>query len=164
MIHRNSGAGDRYCNTVFPLAHTPCQHLVAEGKRYLIFPEKKFCCMCCTAAHGCGIVSPDWLQGAQFQGTVNVSGSPAYKWSKSGLQPNYYYSSADEQQIPIELDQIPTDYQSFHAGTFDDGAIDPAMFVVPDYCQASCPWYSICKAIGGRSGMSIRGARQLIRS
>jgi hypothetical protein len=160
LIHRTSGAGDRYCSTIYPLTRTSCQHLVVEGKRYLVFPEKKYCCMCCDAAHGCGIVSPTWLQDAKFEGTVNISGVSAYKWSKNGLQPNYYYSSADARQVPIELDQIPTDYQAFHASTFDEGVIDPSVFTVPDYCHASCPWYSICTAIGGRSNFAA-GASQL---
>lgn len=160
LIHRDSGAGDRYCATVYPFKHTPCQHLVNGGKRYLVFPHKKYCCMCCDAAHGCGYVSPTWLDDAKFEGNATVNGAAVFKWSKSGLQPNYYYSTADSDQIPIELDQLPTDYQAFHPDTFTTSPIDPSVFAVPDYCVSSCPWYSICKAIGrSRMATSVRGAR-----
>lgn len=41
------------------------------GRRFLDFPEKKYCCFCCDSAHGCGIVSPDWIakSNATYQGT-----------------------------------------------------------------------------------------------
>jgi hypothetical protein len=31
------------------------------GKRFLDFPDKKYCCFCCDSTHGCGIVAPDWI-------------------------------------------------------------------------------------------------------
>jgi len=44
---------------------------VILGKRFLDFPEKKFCCYCCNSTHGCGIVTRDWLKtaNATYQGT-----------------------------------------------------------------------------------------------
>lgn len=39
------------------------------------------------------------------QGTVDKNGVRAYKWMKKGLQANYYYSTADALQLPVELDQ-----------------------------------------------------------
>ena len=39
-----------------------------EGKRYLDFPEKNYCCYCCDAAHGCGILKPDWISDATYEG------------------------------------------------------------------------------------------------
>lgn len=30
-------------------------------KRFLDFPDKKYCCFCCDGVHGCGIVAPDWI-------------------------------------------------------------------------------------------------------
>lgn len=35
--------------------------------RYLIFPELNECCLCCASDMGCGILSPSWLDGAEFQ-------------------------------------------------------------------------------------------------
>lgn len=40
------------------------------------------------------------------QGTVDKNGVRAYKWMKKGLQANYYYSTADALQLPVELDQV----------------------------------------------------------
>jgi hypothetical protein len=41
------------------------------GRRFLDFPEKKYCCFCCDSTHGCGIVSPDWIakSNGTYQGT-----------------------------------------------------------------------------------------------
>ena len=51
-VDRKSGWGDSYCTTTsffFSfLKNTPCTHLVRDGKRYLHFPEHKYCCTCCT--------------------------------------------------------------------------------------------------------------------
>lgn len=72
---------NRYCLTVHPLKDTPCTHLVVGGVRYLIFPELDECCQCCTAAQGCGVLSPSWLQGAEYGGQVTLRGYEAHKWS-----------------------------------------------------------------------------------
>lgn len=56
------------------------------------------------------MLSPSWLDGAQYQATTNVGGEQAYKWRVSGLQPNYYYAAVND-GTPLELDQVPNDYQ-----------------------------------------------------
>ncbi len=68
LITRVNGKHDRYCGTV-KRQDTPCQHLVTDGRRWLVFPEANYCCMCCTAERGCGILKRDWLQDATFIGT-----------------------------------------------------------------------------------------------
>lgn len=40
------------------------------------------------------------------QGEVDVRGVAAYKWGKRGLQPNYWYASADDAQVPLQMDQV----------------------------------------------------------
>ena len=51
-VERESGWADPYCSTTsffFSfMKSTPCTHLVRDGKRYLHFPEKNYCCLCCT--------------------------------------------------------------------------------------------------------------------
>lgn len=59
-IDRSSGLNDRYCGSVKSL-DAPCIHLVINSSRYLIWPQQKFCCSCCTAEEGCGIVKPSWM-------------------------------------------------------------------------------------------------------
>jgi hypothetical protein len=41
-----------------------------------------------------------------MQGEVDINRVRAYKWTKRGLQPNAYYATADEYQIPVQLDQV----------------------------------------------------------
>lgn len=72
-MDRANGRYDRYCaGSLFvpPWVNTPCNHLVKAGRRYLIWPERRTCCFCCDAAHGCGMLARDWLAGAEFLGEV----------------------------------------------------------------------------------------------
>jgi hypothetical protein len=71
-------------------------------------------------------------------------GQSVYKFSKKGLQPNYYYTTADSVQLPVELDQIPNDFMTFKLTTFSKGAPDPSVFEVPEFCQQKCPITSLC--------------------
>jgi hypothetical protein len=76
---------------------------VWQGYRYLHFPELNEvalslsphlnhpdtmsddrgvfkCCMCCTAANGCGIVKRDWLVNGTYQGTAVVNNTKCDTW------------------------------------------------------------------------------------
>jgi len=46
----------------------------------MIFPQKNLCCLCCTSQQGCGILAPDWLKGADFQGYLDIDGAKYEKW------------------------------------------------------------------------------------
>ncbi|GLI69515.1 hypothetical protein VaNZ11_014151 [Volvox africanus] len=143
-IYRENGNGDRYCGSVHPFRQTPCLHVVTDGKRYLVFPELGECCMCCTAEMGCGVLSPTWLQGASFEGTTTIQGVTANKWRRDGLQPNYWYATADEAQVPLELDQMPNDFQTFWPKTFTKGPPGEQVFQLPNGCSPRCPLTSVC--------------------
>ncbi|KAF5831746.1 hypothetical protein DUNSADRAFT_12616 [Dunaliella salina] len=154
VIDRLNGQGDRYCGSIHPLTRTPCRHLVTRGNRYLIFPELKQCCLCCVAAQGCGILSPRWLDDAEFQGTTHLYGKEVYKWSKKGVQGNFYYSTADEAQLPVELYQVPNDRQTLNTSTFSPEGVTPDLIEVPRYCKPRCPLASVCTFLdsGGEGG------------
>lgn len=141
LIYRDSGKGDRYCGSV-KHEDTPCTHLVRDGKRFLIFPQLKYCCMCCTAEKGCGVVKSSWLEGATYNGTETVNGQTCQRFEKKGLQPNYY--SQNDQNVPCRLLQEPNDDQLFMQATYKPGPFDDSLFTVPDYCEKSCPLLSIC--------------------
>ncbi|GIL96686.1 hypothetical protein Vretimale_2444 [Volvox reticuliferus] len=153
-VFRENGNGDRYCGSVHPFTQTPCVHIITDGKRYLVFPELGECCMCCTAEMGCGILSPTWLQGASFEGTTTIQGIAANKWRQNGLQPNYWYATADEAQVPLELDQMPNDFQTFWPETFTKGPPGTQVFQLPDGCSPRCPLTSVCTiaATGAQEG------------
>jgi hypothetical protein len=54
-----------------------------ETCRYLVFPKLNECCLCCAADMGCGILSPNWLDGAQYMGIEEKNGHLAYKVRRS---------------------------------------------------------------------------------
>jgi hypothetical protein len=120
--------------------------LVVDGKRYLDFPDKKYCCMCCDASKGCGILSPSWVDGAEFIGFVEYQNQNASKWDKKGLQSNFYYQTVDK-NLPAGVDQVPNDYMSFQLNTYSTDPIPDSIFTVPDYCRDSCPTISICSVL-----------------
>jgi hypothetical protein len=63
-----NGRYDATCSSILPNITTKCDHLVVNDKRYIVFPEKNKCCMCCDASHGCGIVKQDWYADAKYLG------------------------------------------------------------------------------------------------
>ena len=69
-VDRVNGKWDRYCGSAYKLTDTGCNQYVSEGKRYLDYPEKDYCCYCCDAAHGCGVLKPDWMAGGTYKGVM----------------------------------------------------------------------------------------------
>lgn len=67
-VDRANGRYSFFCGSVLPNTTTPCTHITVENKRWIVFPQKKQCCMCCDSAHGCGILRNDWLDGAEYLG------------------------------------------------------------------------------------------------
>ncbi|XP_066919269.1 uncharacterized protein [Clytia hemisphaerica] len=146
-IDRANGRYDRYCgfNGVRAFQNTPCSQLVIKGQRWLIYPEKKDCCMCCTAAQGCGILKPDWTKGALF---VN-SDNGMYKWNQKGLQDNFYIERQSDRRM-VRINQVPNDIQDYDPDSFKP-TVDPKVFELPSYCQQkACSYASTCRAVGRR--------------
>lgn len=50
-----------------------------------MFPQRTQCCFCCDGAHGCGVLKPDWLAGAEYKGTEKIVDTEYDKWSKDGM-------------------------------------------------------------------------------
>jgi len=151
-VDRSNGHYDRYCGTIYPFSNTPCSHIVSEGKRYLYFPDKNYCCYCCSDEHGCGILKTDWLSGAKFEDYVTENGEVLEKWNKPGLQNNFYYSTVKEEnkvQEPRKIDQQPNDIQEFNSKTFKTSFSNTNVFKLPSECNPnkSCPLLSICSAV-----------------
>ena len=148
-VDRENGKWDRYCGSVYKLTSTPCSHIVSEGKRYLWFPEKDYCCFCCDAAHGCGLLKPNWVDSATFvEYTTAENGATTQKWEIKGLQSNFYYASNDEAAVPYRIDQMPNDFQFFKPETYKTQISDPSVFNLPSQCNAktTCPLISVCTA------------------
>lgn len=67
-VDRNNGQFETLCGSIVPSVTTPCTQLVRDKKRYVIYPTRRQCCMCCDEAHGCGVTKRDWLQNSTFEG------------------------------------------------------------------------------------------------
>jgi len=144
-IERSPGSNDRYCGSVSS-DDDPCTHLVRNGVRYLIWPTQNKCCLCCDAEHGCGIVSPTWLDGAQYLGVEDVDGVPCDTWDQKGLQDNIWYQTVDG-AFPVKLDQKPNDLMVFDVKKFSEEPKPEEFFSVPEYCTDWCPLLTVCTIV-----------------
>lgn len=152
-IDRDNGRWDRYCgaNGVKLFENTPCNQYVVDGVRYLHYPDKQECCNCCDAAHGCGILKPTWMTGAEYLGETTFNGENTYKWNQKGLQDNFYYETiADEplDRMMLGLNQQPDDNMTFPKGR--DMAVPSGVLDLPKECSLSkkCSFFSVCRAVG----------------
>lgn len=150
-VDRANGHYDRYCgsNGAKIVSNTPCNQYVINGSRYLDYPDKNECCYCCSSAQGCGILRPDWLNNATYQGYLEKDGYNVTKWAKGGVQSNYYYERSSD-RVMIEIDQVPNDDQIFDPTTYTT-KVDPSVFQPPSRCTPDnkCSYLSICRHLGG---------------
>ena len=142
-------------------ANDSCVNLVSSGVRYLYTtaPEatgNSRCCECCTAAQGCGMVSPAWVSSASYDGQepAGLNAEMCDKWFVQGEGKNYIWFSAvpgARQGALVALQQFdPRDPGAIDTDNFDPaswrngtGAVDPSVFVVPTACTNAslCPGF-----------------------
>jgi hypothetical protein len=65
-VDRTDGQYDLVCGSIAPNLTLACIQLIRDGKRYVIIPQQRRCCMCCDAAHGCGVMRRDWLSTSKY--------------------------------------------------------------------------------------------------
>ena len=152
-LDRQDSANDRYCGVSEGFKHTSCSMIITGGRRYLYYPELKYCCFCCKDNNGCGMVYPNWFAGAEFKGLHSDSQWTYNTWNAIGLQSNYvsqiYGGPYDGYTYKIYQDPEsnmvfdPTSYK------FD---LDPSVFDLPQglNCQQFCPTISLCTAMRRR--------------
>jgi len=151
LVTRENGRYDRYCGTngVKAFQDTPCNHLVVNGIRFLLYPEKKECCNCCTAAQGCGILKKNWLEGAQYLETETWNGHDVTRWNKPGLQDNFYLERTSDRHM-VQMAQMPNDIQNFDPDSFS-ATVDPSLFQLPswasDCANTKCSFFSVCRRL-----------------
>jgi hypothetical protein len=76
-------------------------------------------------------------------------GRQTIKWVNKGIKPTFYWSTDDDQRIPVELDEggFPYNYQAFDVDSFSMASwvSDAELFAVPEDCvQRKCPLKSLC--------------------
>lgn len=148
---RKNGLHAALCNSILNET-TACTNLVVGGKRYIYFPEKKSGCFCCDSAHGCGILRPDWLSEATYEGIENLLGEDFYKWSKPGTELansdgsvlDYYWASVTGPRIPRRLDEAGVHVLDYLQNTYNTSAIPDSVFEIPSYVKGDCPATSKC--------------------
>lgn len=67
-VDKQDGQYDAICGSVLPNVTTACTQLIRDGKRYVVYPQRRQCCMCCDKEHGCGVLRRDWLSTAKYEG------------------------------------------------------------------------------------------------
>lgn len=166
-IDRQTGLHDTFCNTIFPGRDTPCTVLIVGGRRWQIFPQHSVCCLCCTSAHGCGPLRPDWLLGADYQGEETLDGTKCEIWHKTGKNQSYLgfttedylYTTSDERRIPRRLDEGEMSIANYDLDTFVKKDFEESVFALPPYCNSvkptHCPLTSICGLL--RQGIPTKG-------
>ena len=88
IVYREDGSHDKFCRSIIKFGKTPCSHITVGGKRFIDFPNKKYCCYCCDSSHGCGVVRPDWMKikNASYSGmeVLPPDEKPSIKWIVHG--------------------------------------------------------------------------------
>ena len=155
--HRINGTLDRYCglNGFNWFTGQPCDHYVIDGDRFIDYPEHDYCCYCCSASHGCGMLFPEWMENAEYLGIEEHMGQRAYKWNKKGLQDNFYWETVADQpadRVVLGIYQEPEDLTDYDSATFSTD-IPNGGIVMPSRCKKTdtCPQVSICTKL--RSGL-----------
>ena len=143
-ISRKNGKADRFCGSVFPFSSTPCDHLVVDGKRYLVFPEKEYCCKCCVASEGCGVVKRNWAENAT---AITSTEKNMNVFLVKGLQNNFYAEDAAK-HTPAKIYMEPISDMLFTANSYtEDPKFADADFALPTGsgdCEKKCPYLSMC--------------------
>jgi hypothetical protein len=142
-----AGLGDGICGSVMPNQTTECTQLVANGVRYIVYPQLRYCCACCNVTQGCGFLSRDWLvnSNATFAGTETINGVLGNVWTIAGGDIYVTLASGDPvAPQPLQIVDGPTNetFVSYYP-------VPPAVgtFAVPSYCQEQCPANSVCNQV-----------------
>lgn len=148
-VERENGKLDRYCGTIYKFVNTKCVQVVTNGTRFIYFPEKNFCCSCCTSEQGCGVVKPDWVLPGIPLGASVSQGVNTWKFNVKGNQNNIYEESQASGQ-PLRLSQEPLSDMLFNKDNYKKFISDPSIFKIPSQygsCDKSCGFGSVCEAI-----------------
>ena len=152
-VDRNNGNLDRYCGLTKPFTNTPCNQFVhTDGWRYLHFPKEKWCCKCCHASNGCGIVKPDWFKSGEYVvSEKQVGGTDVQTWNVQGLQKNIYAQTVQGGR-PKRIYQEPQSDMIFDHTSYTEN-FDSSVFDLPAGCDKMCPTFSICSVVRAKYHM-----------
>lgn len=133
-----------YCfGTGRPLGRE-CQVYSNTQKRYVLFPDQRWCCHCCDADVCAGPLQPDWLvqSGAKFARQEKVDGKLCNVWSSVGAQFNLWYTDANSGAPVLFAEFNVTDGVNIANTTYVNMELcRPSSYFtdLPDYCQGTIP-------------------------
>ena len=153
-VDRVNGRYDLFCGDVMPNVTTPCTQTTVDGKRYIIYPEKRYCCMCCDSAHGCGALKQDWLTGADFLGVERLIDTSYDKWSLDGMFGYNHFWTSQGGNVPRRLDENGDHITDYLANTYANKTFDATYFALPTYCTGKCPLATICGKLSAEKVMA----------
>ena len=151
-VDRDNGSDDRYCGIAEGFKNTPCRQIVNEGKRYLYYPQLNYCCFCCAAENGCGIVKPDWFVTGTYEGKQTDSQYTFNTWNKKGMQSNFVSQVAGGPYngYTYKIFQDPDSNMVFDPTSYSF-ALPEGVFDIPTAnganCQKTCPFLSTCTLV-----------------
>lgn len=130
-----------YCSGTGQPLDQECRVYSDTQRRYVIFPQDKWCCHCCDAATCAGPLMPDWLQvsGAKYVGREKSGNVLCDVWGSSGAQYNLWFTDV-ESGLPVLFAEYDLTSGSNLANTtyFNVQTCHPSSYftALPDYCAS----------------------------
>lgn len=138
-LYKEKSSSDQFCSTIFKNQEIPCYILVRDHNRYIVFPDKNFCCKCCTAKNGCDVLKPNWVTNLEFFEEITYKNEEAFEYKLSTRD----YIESKEKQIPLRL----TEGSIIEFKDYSEVITDANVFDMPSSCHDSCGFNTACKNI-----------------
>jgi hypothetical protein len=141
-LDRTNGRYDAFCGNGGPYANInyACNTYVVNGNRFLHLPQQNFCCFCCSAANGCGVLKPTWMSDSTYIDTEVNNGQQCYKWKKAGAAgDDYLYEtvgSVPVNRVTVSIHDSPFDIFEFGPRS---STLPAGIFNLPSICTVNTP-------------------------
>lgn len=143
VIAHEVGKLNPICNSIRPGDESQCVHHSVNGNtRYLLWPDKRECCIHCSKA--CGVESPSWVQAVPsvYMGVRQIGGTSCDEWVLQSDTPDRVALRVGDGAVCELYDgganfvgdnpfQLSMDSASYTA------QVDPQLLALPDYCNAA---------------------------
>jgi hypothetical protein len=144
-IDRTDGFRDRFCGPELN-RKTQCNQIIRDGWRFLIFPELKLCCRCCSDENGCGPRKPDWFMNGKLMGSAILDGEAVYQWNVNHFTNLDVYAQTMENSLPKRVFREFISDLVFDTKTYTESFEDSVFDLPKDMgdCQKLCRFEGIC--------------------
>eukprot|EP01016_Furgasonia_blochmanni_P000342 TRINITY_DN1004_c0_g2_i6.p1 TRINITY_DN1004_c0_g2~~TRINITY_DN1004_c0_g2_i6.p1 ORF type:complete len:240 (-),score=26.02 TRINITY_DN1004_c0_g2_i6:103-822(-) len=168
-LDRDNGQWEKFCGTVAWFSNTPCNQYIVNGTMHLVFPKNQYCCNCCSAEHGCGMLPRNLLNKPKFlgiEGNLHNPSAPAMeRWvgEINGARA-FYYNTENKARVPYILD-TGSDKVIFDQRSFDNTRNLVRDLELPTYCGnvTTCPYFSWCTVQRGQFFQALNSCKLSMR-